>query len=337
MKLFYKKRLSNGRRHIYLCGVKIASYKKQQRTQYIITKENNVDIQQIAKYCGNDRLNTLLRDQFYARTGKLPTEELTTLNEKIIWASMFDATEQKALLADKYTVREYVADKIGQQYLIKLLGCWDTINAVDLTSMPEKFVLKHSEGSGKVYLVPSKKQINWSEVNNVLHQWCVNEFWTQHLEMQYKNSVRKFIAEEYVNTKIEYKLWIFAGKCKFIKIEIMNEFASNGKPTNQTGKYFLPDWTPADFKTVGAEPTTDIPKPTKLSELIQIAEKLAEPFNFVRVDFFETTDGDLKFGEMTFSPAAGAVHFVPEDKDIEFGKLFQMPPRDENGFAVHNK
>ena len=114
----------------------------------------------------------------------------------------------------------------------------------------------------------------------------------------------------------------------------MNEFATTGKPKNQTGKYFYPDWTAADFKTVGNEPRHEIPKPKKLKELLEISEKLASQFDFVRVDFFETNDGELKFGEMTFSPAAGRVHFVPSIKDTLFGQMFKLPPRDQNGFAI---
>ena len=153
------------------------------------------------------------------------------------------------------------------------------------------------------------------------------------MEMQYKDSPRKIIIEEFIDTKIEYKLWIFHGKCQFIKIEIMNDFAENGKPANQYGKYFYPDWVPADFRTIGKEPEYDIPKPKKLSEMIKIAEKWAKPFDFVRVDFYETKNDELKFGEITFSPAAGDIHFVPESKNVEFGRLFKIPPRDENGFA----
>ena len=64
------------------------------------------------------------------------------------------------------------------------------------------------------------------------------------------------------------------------------------------------------------------------------AEKLSAPFDFVRVDFFETNDGELKFGELTFTPAAGRVHFMPEDKNLEFGKWIKMPERDNQGFAI---
>lgn len=336
MKIFKKVRYPNGRRHIYLCGMKIVSYKRKNKQQPISHLMCNVTPQQIVRYCANERLPILLRDKFYERTGKMPTEELSTLNEKIIWASMFDVTPQKVQCADKYTVRQYIANKIGKKYLNQMYGCWDNMAEVDFSKLPEKFVLKHSEGSGKVYLVPNKSELDNNAIKTVLRNWEQDEFWSVNMEMQYRDSARKFIAEEYIDTKIDYKLWCFGGKCKFIKIEIMNEFAQNGKPDNQTGKYFWPDWTPADFRTIGAEPLRPIEKPAKLNELIEISEKLAADFDFVRVDFFETNDGDLRFGEMTFSPAAGRIHFVPDIKNEEFGQMFLLPERDERGFAVRD-
>ena len=74
-------------------------------------------------------------------------------------------------------------------------------------------------------------------------------------------------------------------------------------------------------------------------EMIKISEKLAKPFDFVRVDFYETKDGKLKFGELTFSPSAGGISFSPNNDEIQkhFGKLFKIPKRDSNGFAIHKK
>jgi hypothetical protein len=319
MKIFRKEHCPNGRRHIYVCGIKVASYKKHVGTTKVVVS-NELPL----KYIANDRLPILLRDKFFEYTGKLPTEKLETLNEKIIWASMFDVTPLKVQCADKYAVRDYVKKIIGEKYLIKLLAKFDDICEVKFDKLPDKFVFKFSEGSGKVYLVPDKKKLDVKSLLSRIREWVLNDFWTLRMEMQYKDSVRKILVEEFLNTKIEYKLWMFHGKCEFIKIEIMNDFAENGKPDNQYGKYFYPDWSPADFRTIGTEPNFDISRPHCLDELICCAEKLAKPFEFVRVDFYETEDGYLKFGELTFSPAGGSIHFIPADKDKEFGKLYKI-------------
>ncbi len=313
-RFLYKERCSDGKRIIYFMGHRFYTYYKGG------IQSINTTIDMPARYIADDKLPLFLQDKFFERTGKLPNERLTGLNEKIIWMQMFDASDAKGKLSDKYGVREYVANTIGEKYLIPLLGCWDTISDVDIAKLPQKFVLKFSEGSGKNYLVPDKDKVDTEHMFSTMRRWALEPYWCNFCEMQYKKNLNKYIAEEYIDTKIEYKLWMFHGECRFIKIEIMCEYAENGKPTNQYGKYFWPDWKPADFCTIGDEPEHEIEKPTKLEELLQIAKKLAEPFNFVRIDFFETKDGELKFGEMTFSPAAGNIHFQPETKDIEFGK-----------------
>ena len=317
MKLFKKVKYPNGRRHIYLFGIKIFSYQKQ-TTKTIITN-NIIENKEYIKYCSSETLHKLLCDTFYKNNGIYPNEQLTTLNHKIQHMMMFDVTPLRTMVADKYTVRNYVKNKIGSDYLIPLLQHWDSINDVSFEKLPNKFVLKYSEGSAKVLMVPNKEKLDLNYVKNKIRYWIYDEYWTHFMEMQYYNSVKKIIVEEMIDTKIEYKLWCFNGIVKFIKIEIMDGFSENGKTEHQYGKYFYPDWTPADFKTIGDEPPYEIKRSQKLKLLIKLAEKLASEFKFVRVDFFETNSGELKFGEMTLSPAAGNVHFIPESKNTEFG------------------
>lgn len=316
-RLFYKECLPNGKRVIYFMGHKLYTYYKY-REKLIKTEIEKVEIP--ARYISDDKLGLYLQEKFFERTGKLFDEKLTGLNEKIIWLQMFDASDLKGRLSDKYGVREYVANTIGKKYLIRLLGHWDSLVDFDIDSLPQKFVLKFSEGSGKNCLVPDKNKINQEQLLYIMRKWALEPYWCNFCEMQYKKNLNKYIAEEYIDTKIEYKLWMFHGECRFIKIEIMCGFAENGKTEKQYGKYFYPDWRPADFSTIGDEPEYEIPKPKKLKELLNIATKLASPFSFVRIDFFETQDGELKFGEMTFSPAAGNIHFEPKDKNKQFGE-----------------
>ena len=252
MKLFKKVKYPNGRRHIYLFGIKIFSYQKQ-TTNTIITN-NIIENKEYIKYCSSETLHKLLCDTFYKNNGIYPNEQLTTLNHKIQHMMMFDVTPLRTIVADKYTVRNYVKNKIGSDYLIPLLQHWDSINDVSFEKLPNKFVLKYSEGSAKVLMVPNKEKLDLNYVKNKIRYWIYDEY-----------------------------------------------------------------WTPADFKTIGDEPPYEIKRPQKLKLLIKLAEKLASEFKFVRVDFFETNSGELKFGEMTLSPAAGNVHFIPESKNTEFG------------------
>ena len=330
MKIFRKERLPNGRRHIYLFGIKILSYKHKHHVKQIITDIN-------VKYVSADRLPIFLRDKFYTRTGKLPTENLETLNEKVIWASMFDVTPLKIQCADKYAVREYIEKTIGEKYLPKIYAVYKSPDEFNMDDLPDSFVLTFNAGSGQNTLVRDKTSKNESELKNTIRSWLMYNHSEPFCEMQYRYIPPRVIARELVDIRedIEYKLFCFGGRVEFIKL-ISYKYGHS-----KIGScHFDRDWNRLPFYSSGGDRyclTEPFDKPAFFDELIEIAEKLAKPFDFVRVDFYETKDGKLVFGELTFSPTAGYLSFAPDNDTIQkqLGKLFKMPKRDENGFAVH--
>ena len=337
MKFFCKKRLPNGRRHIYLCGVKIASYGcKEQSVQNLCS---GITAQQAVRYCGADRLPALLRDRFYERTGKLPTEYLETFSEKIIWASMFDVTQLKIQCADKLAVRDYVIKTIGDKYLPQLYAVYKNSDEFDIEKLPQSFVLTYNAGSGQNIVIPDKSSVAPKHLKQVIRQWLLYNHSEPFCEMQYRYIPPRVIAREMVDirTDIEYKLFCFGGKVEFIKL-VSYEYGHK----KIGSAHYDTEWNNLGFFSSGGERYAiqqEIQKPAFLAELVIIAEKLAEPFDFVRVDFYETKDGKLMFGELTFSPSAGFLKFTPDNDTMQkrYGKMFKIPPRDENGFAVRKK
>ena len=125
-----------------------------------------------------------------------------------------------------------------------------------------------------------------------------------------------------------WMIWAFHGRAEFIKVEVL---LNPPEKSPMLGKYFTRDWSPALFRTIGAEPEGAVEKPENLREIIKCAEALAGGFDFVRVDFYALKDGTLRFGEMTFSPACGAVDFEPAAADREIGELWKIPERNPDG------
>lgn len=286
------------------------------------------DIQrQMRRYCAPNGFNQMLVDYFYEKTGKLPNEPLESLNEKILWAQEFDVTPEKKRLADKYAVREWVAEKIGSAYLVELLGAWDCAGEVDFAALPDRFVLKCSSGSAMNMVVEDKSKLNEEEVRRTARAWLNSEFALTLFEMQYYDYPKKIIAERFLDLAGEYKLWCFHGRVEFIKLEILK---TPGDKANLRAGYFSRNWEPMNFKTLGDD-VGRVPRPEHLELLIRQAEILAKDFEFVRVDFSLLKDNSLKFGEMTFSPAGGNVHFEPERMNLELGKLWNIPERDCHG------
>ncbi|MBQ8293836.1 MAG: DUF616 domain-containing protein [Alphaproteobacteria bacterium] len=337
MKIFYKERCPNGRRHIYFCGIKILSYKRRQTTKQTIVYSDTLSRQQIVRYCGADRLPILLRDRFYERTGKLPTEELTTFRDKVIWASMFDVTPLKIQCADKLAVRKYVCDKIGDKYLPKLYATYKNSDEFILDKLPQSFVLTYNAGSGQNLLVFDKTKFSPQELKQTVKEWLLYNHSELFCEMQYRYIPPRVIAREMVDirTDIEYKMWCFGGRVEFIVLNCYQDGHNNIRIKTKSRDWSDLDFNQSDYGIAGII-STDIERPDFLNELIEITEKLAEPFDFVRVDFYETKDGKLVFGELTFSPTAGNLVYAPDDNATQhkLGQLFKIPPRDENGFAT---
>lgn len=83
-----------------------------------------------------------------------------TMTDKIHWLKLYDSTPLKGRLADKFLVREWVADTVGEEYLVPLLGVWDSPDEIDFASLPTSFVLKATHGSGWNILVPNKSALD---------------------------------------------------------------------------------------------------------------------------------------------------------------------------------
>lgn len=322
---FYKERDGN-RRRFYLFGKRILSYKKPQK------KLANLNKKELIK---------LLGEQFYKKTGKKPTDELTTLAEKVIWASMFDVTDLKVQCTDKIAVRDYVAKTVGKKYLPELYAVYDNEKQFNLDALPDKFLLTYNAGadSAQTMLVLDKSKLNQADVQNTLKQWLKFNLAEIGYEMQYLPIKPRVMARELldIRTDIEYKLWCFNGRVEFV---CQNNYA-RGHDTIGFATYDK-NWNKLDFWQKldnSYQVQKKVQKPKFLNEMIEVAEKLAKPFNFVRVDFYETVDGKLMFGELTFSPSAGKLEYAPDNDAIQkkYGASFNLPPRDKNGFAIRKK
>ena len=244
-----------------------------------------------------------------------------TFSEKIQWLKLYDSTEIKNKLTDKLLVREWIKEKIGDTYLINLIGVYDNPEKIDFSKLPESFVIKCNHGSGYNIVVKNKNEINKKKTIKKLKKWLSEDYSLYSLELQYKNIKPCILIEEYIGdiTKSpdDYKIFCFNGKAHFI------EYLTGRDKLLQVA-FYTPSWERIYFPYTYPQAEKDIIKPTKLDNMIEIAEKLSKAFSFVRVDFYILPNGDIKFGEMTFTPAAGLCNF-PKEMDIEMGNKLELP------------
>ena len=267
-----------------------------------------------------------LAERFYRRMGRpLDFNHLTTFTEKMQWIKIYDATPLKSRLADKYLVRYWVAEKIGQEYLIPLLGVWDDFDDIDFDALPEKFVLKCNHGCAMNIIVRDKKIFDIECAREKINAWLAVDWGMAHIELHYSPIRRKIIAEKFMKNGdlpdlIDYKFWCFGGKPTYCK-------CMTGRSIDFRIDYFDMNWQHMNFEQKNrpnSDHPEDIPPPKNFELMKKLAATLAEGFAFVRVDFYEI-DGRVYFGEMTFTPAAGNLSYKSEGTDEFLGSLLTLP------------
>ena len=264
---------------------------------------------------------------WYKRVMKedLDLDNPKTYNEKIQWLKLYDATPLKTRLVDKYLVRDWVKEKIGEEYLIPLLGVWDSFEEIDFDKLPDQFVLKANHGCGWNIIVKDKAAFDIVEARKKFDVWMHTNFaFKNGLELHYMNIPPKIIAEKYLENNnddlYDYKVFCFNGKAESVM------FLSERKQGLKMS-FYNPQWKKLPFVYSYPQNPDEVPMPKNLELLIKLAEKLAEGFPHVRVDFYILNDGSVKFGEMTFSPAGGRCIWNIPEQDRKYGDLITLPPK----------
>lgn len=256
---------------------------------------------------------------------KLDLENPKEFNEKIQWMKVFYKPKILNQLVDKYAVREYVIDKIGEEYVNECYGIYDSINDIDFDSLPNQYVIKGVHGSGFNLIVKDKSKLDLKKAKRKLNKWMgINQYYKTGLEWAYKDVkprlvVEKFLKEEGKEVINDYKFYCFNGEPKFIQVD-------KDRGTGNYKYYYDLEWEVLPFFQSTYENVYDgkFERPSTLEKMIELAKILADRFPFVRVDFYSVND-KIIFGEMTFYPADGRLDFVPDEYNTIIGKYLTLP------------
>lgn len=260
---------------------------------------------------------------YYKRSGKYP--DLTnpkTFSEKIQWIKLNDKNQLLPICADKYEVRQYLIDKGYQHILNNLISVYDKASDIDLSKLPQKFVLKATHSSGWNILCKNKDEINWFFAKWLIRIWLKSSIYWNGREWHYRFMKPRIVCEEFLdnegNSIIDYKFYCFNGVPKFIQANM----GRNNKKHVQN--FYDLDWNLLPFgKDIEFDNTVLVPKPKKIDEMIKIATDLSLDFKYVRVDFYEVKQGII-FGELTFFPASGMPDFKPKEYDRVVGEFLNI-------------
>lgn len=249
-----------------------------------------------------------------------------TFNEKIQWLKIHDVTDLKVKLADKYAVREWVAETLGSEYLIPLVGGpWLKGEDINFNELPNQFVLKANHASGRNLIIKDKNTMNIDEVVTTVNKWMSTLYGWRGMETQYFPIQRKIIAEKYIEQMdgnlLDYKIYCHNGEPLYFQmIGDRNLQTHDGRLA-----FYDTDWKLCDFNT-GDYPDYEheLDRPKNISELLDVARILSKNFYYVRVDLYDI-NGKIYFGEMTFTPGNGFLPWKPSSANIEMGNKLAIP------------
>lgn len=249
----------------------------------------------------------------------------TTFNEKLQWLKLHDRKPEYTVMVDKFRVREYIAERIGERYLIPLIGVWDSPDEIDFDALPNQFVMKCNHNSGLGMCICTDKSIlDIKKVKKSLAHGLKQDYYLTGREWPYKDVPRKIIAEQFLKGDdgglTDYKIHCFNGVPKFILV-CRDRFTASGLRED----FYTPEWDLMPVKRPNI-PQAKIPmkRPDKLDEMLALASELSKDIPFLRVDFYYV-EGKILFSELTFFPASGFAPFEPNAWDKTFGDWLELP------------
>lgn len=247
--------------------------------------------------------------------------------EKIQWYKLYYRNELMPICVDKYRVREYIEKKGLSDILVKLYGVYDKAEDISFDTLPEKFVLKTSNGSGTNIICRNKGELSQSEIVKKVNNFLRQSSASAGREWAYAKGTPKIIIEELLEDPSsvdgsisDYKHLCFNGKPEYIVLDI-------DRFTDHKRNIYDVDWH--DLHVASDCPCIEnrkFDKPLNYDKMIEIAKILSEDFPAVRVDLYNI-NGRIYFGELTFFPWSGYVQYTPDSFDFEMGRKFVLPER----------
>ena len=264
---------------------------------------------------------------YYHLHKKLNLNHPKTFNEKLQWLKIHDRKDIYTKMVDKVGAKEFVAERIGEKYVIPTIGVWNHPEDINFDELPDKFVIKcaHNSGSG-MYICRDKRKMDIEKVRFDLNRGLRENYFLYTREWPYKNVPRRILAEMFLDSGSDepvddYKVLCFGGEPKLIELH-------RGRFTNhQTQDFYDLMWNKtrisqgccANF----AHSNSVASKPPLLKEMIDLSRELSKDTRHLRVDWYCINE-KLYFGELTFFDGSGFDPFDNPDHDLLLGSWINI-------------
>ncbi|MES2810921.1 MAG: ATP-grasp fold amidoligase family protein [Bacteroidota bacterium] len=264
------------------------------------------------------------KTQYFLRTGeKLNLENPKTFADKLQWLKLFYYDESFGRFADKYLCRQVVKERVGDSVLVDLIAVYDTVDEIDFEILPQKFALKCSHGSGFNLIVEDKSKLDIEKEKCKLKKFMTTNYYYKFREKIYKKLKPVIVIEELLEQEdghdlIDYKFQCFGGVPANVLIKATEDGVGKMAVYDLNWNKYQPDATSKNYLQ------GEIPKPSNLDEMRDVAAQLSKGFPFLRVDLY-SVKGKTYFGELTFIPNGGVKNILLQQLNIEYGHLLKLP------------
>ena len=274
----------------------------------------------LLKLIKNDFLIEFFR--YLIRHNRIPDFKTPkTFNEKLAHCKLYNKNDLYASLCDKYLVKDYVRNKIGDEYVLETLFITSNPDTIPFDDLPNSFIIKATHGSGWNIIVKNKKQANLSEIIKKCNFFLSMNYYYLGRERQYRNikpqiMIEKLLIDENGDIPKDYKFFSFNGNVKFIQVDI-------DRDGNHRRNFYDYEWERMPFELNYPSYEYNIDKPMNFNKMLKISKKIGKEFNFTRIDLYSILN-NVYFGEITFTPENNLGKFKPLKYDNIFGDYFKI-------------
>ena len=254
----------------------------------------------------------------------LNLENPQTFNEKLQWLKLYNRKPEYTIMVDKHEVKKYVADIIGEEYIIPTLGVWNHFDEIDFDKLPNQFVLKCTHDSGGLVICKDKNKLDLKAAKQKIEKSLKQNYYWFGREWPYKDVKPRIIAEKYMIDESgyelkDYKFFCFNGEPKMM-------FIATDRGSDTKFDFYDIDFNHLPFTNGHPNANKKIKRPKNYSKMLALAAKLSFGIPHVRVDFYNI-NGKIYFGELTFFHWSGLVPFEPEEWDYKLGNWLKLPEK----------
>ena len=250
----------------------------------------------------------------------------TSFAEKIVWKKIYDRNPLLSMVADKYRVREFLRDVLGekgaQDILAPLLYVTSKPETIPFDSLPEEYIIKPNHASRRLIIVEKSSSVDRQEIIAQCRKWLSEPYGLKMHEWAYQRIKRKIVIEKLLRDEqgkfpTDYRFFIFHGKCHLITV-VYERFV------DKSAGFFTAEWERLIVKG-GFKQAAYRPRPENLGAMIELAELLGGHFDAIRVDLC-LVNYKIYFGELTNYSSSGRINWTPRSIDFELGSKWKIAP-----------